>query len=78
MFPDDSVQSIISPSLWWEETKTKNFERGCLVYAFIPHVDQVPYTIRLVGRSQAERHDSAKLDIAPLRIKTGAKKKICL
>ena len=69
MFPDDSVQSIISPSLWWEETETKNLERGCLVYAFIPHVDQVPYTIKLVGRSQAERHDSAKLDIAPLRMK---------
>ena len=69
MFPDDSVQSIISPSLWWEETETKKLERGCLVYAFIPHVDQVPYTIRPVGRSQAKRHDSAKLDIAPLRMK---------
>ncbi|MDP8314873.1 MAG: hypothetical protein RAP70_07350 [Candidatus Celaenobacter antarcticus] len=74
MFPDDSVQSIITPSLWWEETETKNLERGCLVYAFIPHVDQVPYTIKPVGRSQAERHDSAKLDIAPLRMKDRRKK----
>jgi len=74
MFPNDSVQSIISPSLWWEETETKTLERGCLVYAFIPHVDQVPYTIRPVGRLQPEQHGSAKLDIAPLRMKNSRKK----
>jgi len=34
----------------------------------------VPYTIKPVGRSQAERHDSAKLDIAPLRMKDRRKK----
>lgn len=69
MFPDDSVQAIINPSPWWEKTKVKNLERGCLLYAFVPHVDQVPYTVKPIGRSQAERHDSAKLDIAPLRMK---------
>ncbi len=74
MFPNDSVQSIISPSLWWEETETKTLERDCLVYAFIPHVDQVPYTIRPVGRLQPEQHGSAKLDIAPLRMKNSRKK----
>lgn len=69
MFPDDSVQAIISPSPWWEKSEVKRLERGCLVSAFVPHVDQVPYTVKPIGRSQAERHESAEVDIAPLRMR---------
>ena len=69
MFPDDSVQSVIHPSPWWEKSETRRLERGCLIYAFMPHVDQVPYTIKPVARSQPDVHNSAKLEIAPLRMK---------
>jgi hypothetical protein len=68
MYPDDSIQSIIDPSPWWEKTNIKKLERGRLVYAFIPHVDQIPYTIEPIGRSQPDQHDSARVKIAPLRI----------
>lgn len=68
MYPDDSIQSIIEPSPWWEKTKSGELERGCLVFAFVPHVDQIPYTIEPIGRVQPDRHDSASLKIAPLRI----------
>lgn len=53
MFPDDSVQAIIHPSPWWEKTDAAYLDRGRLICAFIPHADQVPYTIKPVGRSQA-------------------------
>ena len=69
MFPDDSIQSIIVPSPWWEKSEGKNLERGSLVYASVPHVDQVPYTVKPIARSEPERHDKAILDIAPLRMK---------
>ncbi len=69
MFPDDSIQGIITPSPWWKKSKEKKMERGRLIYAFAPYVDQVPYTVKPVGRTRADRHDRAKLDIAPLRIK---------
>lgn len=69
MFPDDSIQSIITPSPWWEKSDGKKLERGRLIHAFAPYVDQVPYTIKPVGRMRASRHDSARLDITPLRIK---------
>ncbi len=68
MFPDDSIQSVILPSPWWEKIELPNLERGSLVFAFVPHVDQVPYTVKPVGRLQADRHDSAKLEISPLRM----------
>lgn len=66
MYPDDSIQTVISN--WWEETESKELERGSLVYAFIPHVDQVPFTVIPAGRLEAECHDKASLKIEPLRM----------
>ena len=66
MFPTDSVQSIMSS--WWEKYDKKKITKGCLVYAFVPHVDQIPITLTPKGRKQAEQHDSAIIYITPLRI----------
>lgn len=68
MYPEDCLQSIIKPTPWWVNNEEKILCRGALVFAFTPHVDQVPYTIKPVGRKEADQHNSAILDIGPLRI----------
>ena len=68
MYPEDSLQTIIHPSPWWVKAEDKELKSGRLVYAFIPHVDQVPHTIKAIGRKNAEEHTSAQVEIAPLRM----------
>lgn len=68
-FPVDSIQSIIDSPTWWEKTNSKSIERGFLVKAFLPHVDQVPYTIIPKGRKKANIHDEALVQIRELDIK---------
>lgn len=68
MYPDYCVQSLIHPSAWWIENSRKVLCRGALVSAFVPHIDQVPYTFEPLARAEATRHDSATIRVAPLRI----------
>ncbi len=68
MFPEISIQNAIDPSPWWIKDENKNFQRGRLIRAFIPHVDQIPYTVIPIGRPQASVHDQATVRIEPLRI----------
>jgi len=74
MYPEDCVQSIVAPTDWWVENDEKVLCRGALVFAFIPHVDQVPYTFEPLGRKEADRHDSATVKVAPLRVDQPLKK----
>ena len=69
MYPDDCIQSIIQPTDWWVKNEDQMLCRGALIFAFVPHVDQVPYTMEPVGRTDPEKHDSANLRVSPLRIK---------
>ena len=69
MYPEDCLQSVIKPAEWWVENRDATICRGSLLFAFVPHIDQVPYTVAPVGRQEAERHDSAVLRVEPLRIK---------
>lgn len=66
MYPDDCVQSLIDP--WWIDNTDRVLCRGALVFAFVPHTDQVPYTFEPVARTEATRHDSATIQVAPLRV----------
>ena len=70
MYPEDCVQSIISTDStdWWIKNNEKTLCRGALVFAFAPHVDQVPYTFEPIGRTEASRHDSAEIRVAPLKV----------
>ena len=68
MYPDDCIQSVIHPDLWWEESDSKTLDRGALIYAFVPHVDQVPYTFEPIGRRNPEEHGAADVRVAPLRV----------
>jgi hypothetical protein len=65
-FPDDSVQNFFDS--WWVGCGKKELKRGALIYAFVPHVDQIPHTLIPIGRKEAEKHNEAKIEIAPLRI----------
>ncbi|MCL2791092.1 MAG: hypothetical protein FWD79_10670 [Desulfobulbus sp.] len=67
-FPDDSIQSVVNT--WWEEQCDHTIlKRGSLIFAFVPHVDQVPYTLTPDGRKEEDQHYEAKVNIGPLRIK---------
>jgi hypothetical protein len=67
-FPEDCLQSIVGGQNWWVEDTTQQVSRGTLLFAFAPHVDQLPYTFEPVGRTDATRHDSAVVKVAPLKV----------
>ena len=67
MYPDDCLQSTIN-SDWWIENDENVLCRGALVFAFAPHIDQIPYTFEPVGRAQAEEHGSATIRVTPLKV----------
>lgn len=73
-FPDDSLQSLVASSPWWQETESQSVDRGYLIKAFIPHVDQTPNTIEPVGRQDANIHSKAIVRIRPLDIQSPRKR----
>jgi hypothetical protein len=68
-YPEVSIQGAIDPSPWWVKEDNKARLRGRLIRAFFPHVDQVPYTITVIGRADASVHDEATVRIEPLRFR---------
>jgi len=67
-YPEDSVQSILSPTPWWTSDDAVELRRGRLIRAFAPHVSQEPKTLIPEGRSEATIHDRALFRVEPLRI----------
>lgn len=66
-FPDDSIQSaVLGDADWWVSNDDNSLCRGALIFAFVPHVDQVPYTLEPVGRKDPTQHGSAEVRIKPL------------
>lgn len=74
MFPEDCIQSIIGSTNWWAKNNEQALCRGALIFAFAPHVDQVPYTFEPVGRTEADRHNDAILRVSPLGVNQPLKK----
>lgn len=66
MYPEDSIQAVSGASDWWVQDAKHEIRRGSLIYAFVPHVDQLPYTVEPVGRRQPDQHTAAEVKIAPL------------
>ena len=60
---------MIAPDEWWTIDETRDFERGRLIRAFIPHVDQNPYTLIAAGRKEPTVHQEAFVKILPLNIR---------
>jgi len=74
MFPDDCIQSIVGSTKWWTKNEEQKLCRGALIFAFVPHVDQVPYAFQPVGRTEPDKHDSAIVRVAPLKVDQPLKK----
>jgi hypothetical protein len=74
MFPDDCIQSIVGSGKWWEAYGSSALCRGALIFAFVPHVDQIPYTFEPVGRTDATSHASAIVKVTPLKVDQPLKK----
>jgi hypothetical protein len=68
-YPEKSIQNVLSPTPWWIKDTSNELHRGRLLWAFIPFIDQIPYTITPKGRTQADIHDRAEMIIEPLKIK---------
>lgn len=68
-YPEDSIQSAISPSAWWVPDDTHDFKPGVLIRAFVPHVQQIPYVIVPEGRDIPTEHKTFKAKIEPLDVK---------
>lgn len=66
MFPEDSLQGLSSN--WWVKNDDKKLSRGSLIKAFIPHVDQIPYSFEPAGRSNPREHNQADIIVKPLTI----------
>jgi hypothetical protein len=66
-FPEESIQSLINPDGWWEKDTSKVVRRGRLIQAYVPHVEQIPNKLSVVGRKEAEVHTSAQFEIVPFR-----------
>ena len=74
MYPEDSIQNMLEPSDWWIQDDSFSFDRGYLIRAFLPHVDQIPKTVIFSGRTNPIEHNSAEIRIEPLRVKRRPKK----
>jgi hypothetical protein len=68
MFPDDCIQSIVGADNWWVQNEDRKLCRGALIFAFAPHIDQIPYTFEPIGRKDPTDHSSAVVRVAPLKI----------
>jgi len=68
-YPDISIQSIVGAEHWWIQDKKKTYSKGRLIFAFLPHVHQVPYTAIPIGREEATVHRTCKLRIEPFSAK---------
>lgn len=67
MYPKDCLQCQAAP--WWIEDNSSTIERGRLLWAFVPHVDQEPYVLIPEGRSNPREHASAIFRIEPSNIR---------
>jgi len=65
-YPEDSIQSIFNA--WWLEDSSHGYQRGRLIRAFLPHVEQVPKQIIATGRASPTDHVHANYEICPLQV----------
>jgi hypothetical protein len=69
MYPDESLQAFIDPDPWWEADNSNEYARGRLIKAFLPHVDQTPYMVIPIGRTEPTQHREATVRFVPLDIR---------
>lgn len=65
-YPEISIQNFVGS--WWENEPSRDYRRGRLIKAYVPHVNLVPYCLQVSGRKAATDHSSALFEIKPTRI----------
>jgi hypothetical protein len=70
MYPDYCVQQIIADpkNNWWVRNEEGTLCRGAIVFSFVPHFDQTPYTFEPIGRTAATEHNRADVKVEPLKV----------
>lgn len=63
-YPHDCPQAYMLGD-WWISDKEDKLDQGRLLWAFVPHVDQVPMALVPKGRTQATEHRLVDCDIVP-------------
>ncbi|HEX2224369.1 MAG TPA: hypothetical protein VHN15_09200, partial [Thermoanaerobaculia bacterium] len=56
-YPEHCLQSYVEP--WWRKAAEPSLQRGRLIWAFLPHVDQQPLVLVPQGRPEPTVHHSA-------------------
>ncbi|MCP4112151.1 MAG: hypothetical protein GY749_42590 [Desulfobacteraceae bacterium] len=64
MYNEDCLQALLDT--WWESDENEEYKRGRLIRAFIPHVDQIPYSLIPTGREKPTEHNAATVRLVPL------------
>ena len=73
-YPEICQQTLIEP--WWEEYTGNEYRPGRLVWAHLPHADQVPYTLIPEGRHEDPTdHKTGRVKIKPFSIGDPVKKR---
>lgn len=65
MFPEDSIQSMVSP--WWVSERGDRLARGRLVVAYTQHADAHPFVLTVEGKKEPSDPTRARMRIEPLR-----------
>lgn len=72
-YPEICQQALIDS--WWEEYKGNEYKPGRLVKAYLPHADQVPYTLVPIGRTDDPTdHETGRVEIKAFTIGDPVKK----
>lgn len=72
-YPDVCQQTFIER--WWKECTCIEFRQGRLIWAYLPHADQVPYTLIPIGRTDdPTNHKTARVKIKSFSIGDPVKK----
>lgn len=66
-FTEECIQNLISQDNWWVQDTSKTVSRGRLIWAYFPHVDQVPNRLSPVGRKDPTVHTQAHFLVEPFR-----------
>jgi hypothetical protein len=62
-YPNDCPQAFTEN--WWIRDEKQELDHGRLLWAFVPHVDQVPMALVPKGRTQATEHHLVDCEVVP-------------
>lgn len=67
-YPKDCVQTLIGANSWWVKNESQALGRGSLLLGYVPHVDQIPTRVTVIGRADPTCHDRADVQFSPFSV----------